>query len=223
MKNLASLSLLSLLFAASLCVAMPIEAQRYEFTITLDCFYDFGVGGCTGDNLQRGDTRLGTPYLGTFAIDAALLANEGWIAATPLDFFFSTGFMIFDSSLPSGQLGDHFNGFVNYWGRPQTPDPGFNPVGNWGLQIQNHQLTQFCCYVFGDADAFGVDFSFSDMRALVRGYGGQGSENYYIGSGGFTFGAVPEPSSVVLALLAISLFAATRIRRKKGEHSPVTS
>ena len=211
---LSLLSFLSLLFVAPATVATPVEAQRYEFTITLSCFYDFSGGGCSDTHSPRGDTVLGKPYQGTFAIDAGLLATDGWTATTPLEFFFSTGYTIFDPRLPSGRLDDHFNGFLNYWGRPQTldVDPDFNAVGHWGIEIRNNQLMQFCCYVFGDADAFGVDFNFSDMSALVRGYGGPHSQDYYMAGGAFAFQPIPEPNSVLLALLAIVMLAVTRLR-----------
>ena len=223
MWNMATRKLFATLVIFGLCVArmppavaVPVDVQTYRLDVI---FSKCSVGASLeGEACALTDpVHAGVTYSGTFSIDAAVLSTDGYKDVGFESFYFALGATVWDSSRPdpdSDYSGSRFN-------NPSTSAAGFGP---WTLLVQDGELAGICCGVFSSSDfpwmdlynwGYGTDqgpMAFANVTGLMdpRFIGNTRS---FFAQGAFSIHRVPEPSTLLLLSIALSMLAIGRLKQ----------
>ena len=227
MTAFRSALLIALFFVAPQIHATPV--RTYALDITFDCV----SGGGPECLNQLGGVQTGTTYSGWFTITESAFATDGYTDIGFDQFFFSLADTVWDSTRPCQSAVDpsDFCGTRGY--NPQTQEGGFRP---WTLLIENHELKNICCGVFGIADAPFIDL-FPDWNpyGFPANYAGVTAEyNFSCGSdsgvcrgnvfgrGSYNIHLVSEPESVALMFLGVAVAWVGRRRLVRSKSLELT-
>jgi hypothetical protein len=201
--------LIALFFIAPQIHATPV--RTYSLDITFDCV--FGAGPECLDAL--GGVQTGTTYSGWFTIAENVFATDGYTDVGFDQFYFSLADTVWDSTRPCRSAVDPSDYCGSRGFNPQTNEGGLRP---WTLLIENHELKNICCGVFGiqdtpfinlfpewnplgfPANSAGVtawyDFTCPSGHGVCRGkVSGQGSYSIHL---------VSEPETVALMFMGVA-------------------
>jgi hypothetical protein len=214
MRNVRAAVLLAGL-VLPLCESSATMLRTYDLELTFSECLSGGVACAAGDPVTTG-----VAYHGSFSVDAAHLATDGFKNVGFDSFFLQLGSFVWDSQNP-------FPGSDYAGSRFFNPSDNSGGIGPWTLLVESGEVTGICCGVFGIGDVPFVDlFSWAPF--------GLPFEPNHVGvnafePGGFSFTAagtfnirqIPEPASLALVLVSLLSFGAIRIAsRGAGRRGP---
>jgi hypothetical protein len=220
----AGIQLIALCLFSLTAHAVPIRS--YQFDVRFDC-----VGPSGGDESacghELGGVLVGVSYTGQFTVAESLFDTDGYKDVGFDTFFFALADTVWDSTRPCRTVGgSDFCGTRGF--NPETRQGGFVP---WTLLVQNHELSNICCGVFGIMDSPFVDLlpagwdinlgpplgaNYAAVTAFFRTEcptpGASQCQSSLFGRGTYSLQRVSEPGT--LALIALGFGGLLLLRRR---------